>query len=87
MGCGASSAAGAVQAIDVPGKLPEPSASPAAPKSARGPSPASTPPSSADSDGAEHDAAEMPLPPGAAAVPSPPGKAVVTTWNEPEGER
>jgi hypothetical protein len=73
----------------VPTDLPKAGASPAAPKSARGaPSPASTPPSSADTDGAEHDGAEMPLPPGAAAAPSPQGtKAVVTTWNEPEADR
>ena len=47
-------------------------------------SPATTPPSSADTDGAEHDGAEMPLPPGAT---NPGGNPVVTTWNEPEAER
>ncbi len=50
-------------------------------------SPASTPPSSADTDGAEHDGAEMPLPPGAAAGGNLAPNPVVTTWNEPEAER
>lgn len=83
MGCGASSA---VQPVDVPTELPKghsPVQSP--PKStAAVASPASTPPSSADTDGAEHDGTEMPLPPGAA---SPGGNPVVTTWNEPEARR
>jgi hypothetical protein len=79
------------EAKDVPADLPKknPVSSPASTKESLGDvaSPASTPPSSADTDGAEHDGAAMPLPPGTAAGGSPAPNPLVTTWNEPEAER
>ena len=75
MGCGASSA---VQAADIPTPLPSFEGK-AAPSVGTGASPASTPPSSAESDGEE--AGALPLPPGATAAD--PGEPVVTTsWTD-----
>ena len=75
MGCGASSA---VQAADIPTPLPSFEGK-AAPSVGTGASPASTPPSSAESDGEE--AGALPLPPGATAA-DPCEPVVTTSWTD-----